>query len=230
MKTILIVDDKLSLVRMLQDYLSSEGYRTVVADNGRSALFTARHAKPDLILLDLMMPELDGYGFMDIYRKEAQIPIIVLTSKLEKDSAIRSLELGADDYIIKPFDLDEVNARIRAVLRRYDKGHTVVRMVRVADLELDPEQQVISKAGRTLALTRSEYGLLSHFMENPGKTFSRAELLDHIDGGGVESLERTVDVHIRKLRVKLGDDSGTPKYIETVFGAGYRLSQRTLQP
>ena len=226
MKTILIVDDKLSLVRMLQDYLSSEGYRTVVADNGRTALYTARHAKPDLILLDLMMPEMDGYQFMDVYRQEALVPIIVLTSKLEKDSAIKSLELGADDYIVKPFDLDEVNARIRAVLRRYDRGHSVVRMVRIADLEMDPEQQLIRRGTDLLVLTRSEFGLLSHFMQNPGKTFSRTELLDCIDGGAAESLERTVDVHIRKLRVKLGDSMD---YIETVFGAGYRLSARLAQ-
>lgn len=227
MKTILIVDDKISLTRMLQDFLGQEGYRTVIADNGRNALYTARHSKPDLILLDLMMPEMDGFAFMETYRQEAQIPIIVLTSMLEKDSAIKGLELGADDYVTKPFDMDELMARIRAVLRRYEKGPQVSRVLRVGSLELDPELRLVHKSGQPVGLTKSEYDVFHHLMQHPGKTFTREMLLEHIDGGAaMDSSERTVDVHMRKLRTKLEDDPANPVYFETVFGVGYRLNRR----
>jgi DNA-binding response OmpR family regulator len=225
MKTILIVDDKLSLTRMLQDYLGQEGYRTTVADNGETALYTARHAKPDLILLDLMMPRMNGFEFMQTYRKEAQIPIIVITSQIEKENAIKGLEMGADDYLTKPFDLDELSARVRAVLRRYETGPQVQRVLRMGNLELDPEQSLVKKGGQPVSLTRSEYALFHHLMLYPGKVFSREELLAHIEGG-IESMERTVDVHIRKLRIKLEDDPARPVYLETVFGMGYRLNRR----
>ena len=228
MKTILIVDDKLSLTRMLQDYLGQEGYRTTVADNGETALYTARHAKPDLILLDLMMPRMNGFEFMEAYRKEAQIPIIVITSQIEKENAIKGLELGADDYVTKPFDLDELSARVRAVLRRYETGPQVQRVLRVGDLELDHELGVVKKDGQPIALTRSEYALFHHLMRHPGKVFSREELLEHVEGGS-DSMERTVDVHIRKLRTKLEDDPARPVYLETVFGMGYRLNRRVAE-
>ncbi len=225
MKTILIVDDKLSLTRMLQDYLGQEGYATVVAENGQNALYMARHAKPDLILLDLMMPKLDGFGFMETFRQESATPIIVLTSRLEKENAIKGLEHGADDYITKPFDLDELVARIKAVLRRYEHGPNVVKMLRVGQLELDPELSLVKKAGKPIGLTRSEYGLLHQLMLHPGKVFTREELLEHIEGKA-ESMERMVDVHIFKLRAKIEEDPANPQYLETVYGMGYRLNRR----
>ncbi len=226
MKTILIVDDKLSLTRMLQDYLSSEGYNTIVADNGCNALYTARHTKPDLILLDIMMPEMDGYEFMQVYRQEAEIPVIMLTAKEEKDSAIKGLELGADDYVTKPFDIDELSARIEAVMRRYEKGPQVVRILRLGELELDPEMHLFKKNGRAIELTTYEYALIKYLLEYPGRIFSRTELLDKLEVRGKQSGERTVDVHIRKLRIKIEDDPATPTYLETVFGRGYRLNRR----
>jgi DNA-binding response OmpR family regulator len=225
MKTILIVDDKLSLTRMLQDYLLQEGYATAVASNGETALYTARHVKPDLILLDLMMPRMDGFEFMKIYRQETQIPIIVVTSKLDKENAIKGLELGADDYVTKPFDMEELMARIRAVMRRYETGPQVVKMIRVGTLELDPEMSLVKKDGKPIGLTRSEYGLLHHLMLHPGKVFSRDALLEHIEGGP-DSMERTVDVHIHKLRQKIEADPANPMYLETIYGMGYRLNRR----
>lgn len=226
MKTLLIVDDKLSLTRMLQDYLGSEGYRTIVADNGKNALYTARHAKPDLILLDLMMPEMDGFEFLKSYRQEADTPVIMVTASGYKENALVGLELGADDYITKPFDLEVLSARIKAVLRRYDKGAKIVPVLRMGDLELDQKLGTISKRGHEIILTKSEFALLQHLMEHPGRVFSRLELLEQLQERDSQSGERTVDVHIRKLRTKLEDDPTTPRYIETVFGTGYRFNRR----
>lgn len=226
MKTLLIVDDKLSLTRMLQDYLGSEGYRTVVADNGKNALYTARHAKPDLILLDLMMPEMDGFEFLKSYRQEADTPVIMVTASGYKENALVGLELGADDYITKPFDLEVLSARIKAVLRRYDRGAKIVPVLRMGDLELDQKLGTISKRGHEIILTKSEFALLQHLMEHPGRVFSRLELLEQLQERDNQSGERTVDVHIRKLRTKLEDDPTTPLYIETVFGTGYRFNRR----
>lgn len=225
MKTILIVDDKLSLVRMLQDYLGHEGYRTVVADNGETALYTARHSKPDLILLDLMMPRMDGFAFMQTYRQEAHIPIIVLTSRLEKENAVKSLDYGADDYVTKPFDLDELSARIKAVLRRYETGPQVARVLRLGSIELDPDLGTVKKDGQSVTLTKSEYAIFHQLLLHPGKVFSRDDLLAYLDSN-TDSMGRTVDVHMRKLRTKLEDDPANPVLLETVFGTGYRLNRR----
>jgi DNA-binding response OmpR family regulator len=223
-KTILIVDDKASLTQMLSEYLGHEGYRVVVADNGRNALYTARHHQPNLILLDLMMPQMDGFGFIRQYRQEALIPIIVLSAKLDKNSAIESLKLGADDYLTKPFDLDELSARIVAVLRRYALGPGIPQVLRYQSLEIDPALRLVRQDGVIVNLTKSEFDLFYHLMQHPGRICSREELLKHIDGGaGSESTERTVDVHIRKLRSKLEHDPSNPQLIETVFGLGYRL-------
>lgn len=225
MKTILIVDDKLSLTRMLQDYLSSEGYRTVVADNGRNALYTARHAKPDLILLDLMMPEMDGFEFMEAYRQEADVPVIMLTASSHKENALLGLELGVDDYVTKPFDLEVLSARMAAVLRRYEKGQKVVRVLRAGELELDPDLRKVCRAAQEVTLTGVEFALLHYLMAHPGRVFSRAELLKTGQGSKSGS-ERSVDVHIRNLRMKLEDDPKNPAHLETVFGAGYRFNRR----
>ena len=225
-KTILIVDDKLSLTRMLQDFLGSEGYRTVVADNGRNALYTARHAKPDLILLDLMMPEMDGFEFMETYRQEADVPVIMLTASSHKENALLGLELGADDYVTKPFDLEVLSARIAAVLRRYEKGQQAVRVLRAGELELDPELRRVRNASQEVSLTGAEYTLLHYLMAHPGRVFSRAELLKACQSNAKSGSERSVDVHMRNLRMKLEDNPKQPDHLETVFGAGYRFNRR----
>ncbi len=222
-RTILIVDDKLSLTRLLQEYLSKQGFRTVVADNGRNALFTARHAKPDLVLLDVMMPEMDGFEFIRAYRKESDTPIILLTAKIEEADKVVGLELGADDYITKPFGMAELHARVRAVLRRYAQEARAQEVLRVGDVELDHGSHAVSVAGHAIDLTPTEFDLLALLMAAPGRVFSRLDLLDQLPGEGLERVERTVDAHVRNLRRKLEPDPREPRYVETVFGVGYRF-------
>ncbi len=227
-KTLLIVDDKLSITRMLQEYLGKQGYRTVVADNGRNALFMARHAKPDLVLLDIMMPEVDGFEFMRSFRKESDTPVILLTAKVEESDKVVGLELGADDYVTKPFGMAELNARIRAVLRRYERKHGTDEVLHVAGVLLDHGSHRVTADGRTIDLTPSEFELLSVLMSTPGRVYSRLDLLEHLPGDGYERVERTVDAHIRNLRKKLEPDPAAPRYVETVFGMGYRFRPETL--
>ncbi len=222
-RTILIVDDKLSLTRLLQEYLGKQGYRTVVADNGRNALFTARHARPDLILLDVMMPEMDGFEFMRVYRRESDTPVILLTARVEESDKVVGLELGADDYVTKPFGMAELHARVRAVLRRYEQRSRAGEVLRVDGVELDRVRHTVQVNGVAADLTPSEFELLAVLMAAPGRVFSRSDLLDQLPGDGFERVERTVDAHVRNLRKKLEPDTRHPRYVETVFGIGYRF-------
>lgn len=220
-KTILIADDAANIRLMVKDYLQEKGYRVVTAENGQVALHVARHEKPDLILLDIMMPELDGYEFITAYRKEAATPIILLTAKLEEEDKVLGLELGADDYLTKPFGLRELMARIRAVLRRAGQETATPSLLRVADVTLNPDSRLVTVGDRPIDLTPSEFQLLAVLMSTPGRVFSRQNLLDQLQGSAW--VERTVDVHVRNLRAKIEPDPGQPRYIETVFGAGYRF-------
>lgn len=220
-KTILIADDAANIRLMVKDYLQEKGYRVITAENGQEALYVARHEKPDLILLDIMMPELDGYEFIAAYRKETDTPIILLTARLEEEDKVLGLELGADDYLTKPFGLRELMARIRAVLRRAGQETATSSVLRVADVTLDPDSRLVTVAGQPVELTPSEFQLLAVLMAAPGRVFSRQNLLDQLQGSAW--VERTVDVHVRNLRAKIEPDPGQPRYIETVFGAGYRF-------
>jgi DNA-binding response OmpR family regulator len=202
--------------------LNEDGYRVCIADNGLNALYTARLEKPDLILLDIMMPQMDGYAFLKTYRTEAQVPVIVLSAKLEKDDRLHGFDLGADDYITKPFDLDELSARIRAVLRRFEIGQQFSKVLRIGELELDPDERLLRREGQPVALTPAEYAILHRLMSNPNKVFSREDLLSELTAG-FDSTERTVDVHVRKLRMKIESDPSNPTYLETIFGFGYRF-------
>jgi DNA-binding response OmpR family regulator len=213
---------------MVKDYLQEKGYRVVTAENGQDALYVARHEKPDLILLDIMMPELDGYEFIATYRKEADTPIILLTAKLEEEDKVLGLELGADDYLTKPFGLRELMARIRAVLRRAGQETSASGSLRVADIILDPDSRLVTVGERLIDLTPSEFQLLAVLMSAPGRVFSRQNLLNHLQGSAW--VERTVDVHVRNLRAKIEPDPGQPRYIETVFGAGYRFRPPVTSP
>ncbi len=224
MKTILIVDDKESALRLLADYLNAKGFRTVTASNGREALFVARHEKPDLVLLDIMMPEMDGYEFMRHFRKERDTPVIMLTAKLEETDKVIGLELGADDYVTKPFGMAELVARIRAVLRRVGEENAPPDLLRVADVTVDRKTRMVTAGTRKIELTPSEFDLLSILMTAPGQVFSRADLLERLKGNTFENVERTVDVHIRNLRAKLEVDAAHPQYVLTVFGVGYRFN------
>lgn len=223
-QTILVVDDKANIRRLLQDYLSEHGYRVLVAENGRQALYTARAENVDLILLDIMMPEMDGYEFMRVYRQEKSTPLILLTAKLDETDKVIGLELGADDYVTKPFGMRELVARIRAVLRRANGGVQERSTLEAGDLAVDVERHTVSTAGRPVNLTPSEFSLLTTLMRTPGRVFSRSELLDALPGEAFEGAERSVDVHIRNLRKKIEPDASNPCYVETVFGVGYRFA------
>ncbi len=222
-KTILVVDDKANVRSLLREYLTEQGFRVVTAENGRIALFTARQEKPDLILLDIMMPEMDGSEFIRAHRKEADTPIILLTARLEEMDKVLGLELGADDYVTKPFGMRELLARVHAVLRRSGRDETGEEVLRVADVMLDRNGRRVTVAGREVDLTPSEFDLLAILMASPGRAFPRLELLEHLQGTALEGAEKTVNVHIRNLRTKIEPDPGSPRYIETVFGIGYRF-------
>jgi DNA-binding response OmpR family regulator len=222
-KTILVVDDEERLVSLLNSYLTQQGFRVVTASNGVEALDVARREGPDLIVLDWMMPELDGLGFMARHRQESETPIIVLTARVDDDDKVIGLELGADDYVTKPFRPRELLARIRAVLRRRGEIEPAAEVMRHGDLTLDREGHVVKVAGRSVELTPSEFELLAALLLAPGRAFSRLDLLDRIQGTAYEGYQRTIDYHVKNLRAKLGDPPHAPRYIETVYGVGYRL-------
>lgn len=224
MKTALIVDDQANVRRLICDYLSQEGFRVVEAADGRAALLQARREQPSVILLDIMMPEMGGFEFLRAYRREGSAPIILLTAKQEESDKVLGLELGADDYVTKPFGMRELLARIRAVLRRVE-GEPATRdgMLRAADVSLDRGAHTVSVAGQPVSLTPSEFELLAMLISTPGRVYTRAQLLERLQGDDAEGVERTIDAHIRNLRAKIEPTPGTPAYIETVFGVGYRF-------
>ena len=226
-RTILVVDDKASVRKLVQEYLVEQGYRVVTADNGQNALYTARNEKPDLILLDIMMPEMDGYEFVRIFRKQKDTPIILLTAKLEETDKVLGLELGADDYVTKPFGMRELLARIRAVLRRAESDSLSPDILNVSDITLERDTHLVRVGGNPVHLTPSEFDLLEILMSAPGKVFSRSDLLIKLQGTTFEGLERTINVHIRNLRTKIEPNPSKPCYIETVFGVGYRFRPET---
>ena len=222
-ETILIVDDKASVRTLVSEYLTAEGFRVVAAENGQAALFVARREKPALILLDIMMPEMGGYEFIRIYRKEQDTPIILLTAKLEETDKVLGLELGADDYITKPLGMRELVARIRAVLRRTSRAASPPEILQAGELLLNRSTHQVLVGGQPVHLTPSEFDLLAILMASPGQVFSRIDLLARLQGTTFEGLARTIDVHIRNLRTKIETDPGNPRYIQTVFGVGYRF-------
>ena len=224
-KRILVVDDKANIRRLLQEYLTEQGYAVTTAENGKLALFTTRREPPDLILLDILMPEMDGYTFLQQYRQEAQTPIIFLTAKLEETDKVIGLELGADDYITKPFSMRELLARVRAVLRRTSETASTADVLRVANIVLDKSSRQVTVGNQPVKLTPSEFDLLAALMRSPGRVLARQDLLEHLPGEVFEGAERSIDVHIRHLRKKIETDPQNPRYVETVFGVGYRFAQ-----
>ena len=223
-KRILVVDDDLDLRKLVSSYLKEDGFQVVSAANGREALFVTREEKPDLIILDLMMPEMGGYEFIRELNKWSSVPIIVLTAKLEEGDKVLGLELGADDYVTKPFSLRELTARIRAVLRRSSGEVQVSQLLKAGEIEMDIIRRYTTVADQRIDLTPSEFSLLSTLMGSPGRTYSRLELLEHLQSDAYKGYERTIDVHIRRLRTKIERDPRKPQYIETVFGFGYRFT------
>ena len=224
MKTILVADDKANIRNLVRDYLEAENFRVVIAANGREALYAARAEKPDLILLDIMMPEMSGYDFIKAYRKESETPIILLTAKLDETDKVLGLELGADDYVTKPFGMKELTARIHAVLRRALRTPLEPDTLKIGSIQLDKDSRTVTVDGVLASLTPSEFDLLYILMSAPGRVFSRSDLLLKLQGTTFEGVERTIDVHIRNLRTKIEQDPSDPQYIQTVFGVGYKFA------
>jgi DNA-binding response OmpR family regulator len=228
-KKILVVDDKKEIRTLLKQYLSLEGFEIDTASDGQEALFIARQEKPDLIILDLMMPNMGGYDFMRIYNREANTPIIVLTAKLEENDKVLGLELGADDYVTKPFSMRELTARVRAVLRRMENQGIKENVLRAGNVTVDQSGRMVLVDGKPVDLTPTEFNLLATLIAAPGRTFSRLELLDRLQGTAYEGYERTIDVHIRNLRTKIEPDPSNPQFIQTVYGVGYRFGLQVNQ-
>ena len=223
-KTILVVDDKANVRTLVRDYLAEQGFHVLVADNGQNALYEARRAKPDLILLDIMMPEMDGFEFIRTFRKESETPVILLTAKLEESDKVIGLELGADDYLTKPFGMRELVARIHTVLRRAGRLPQRSTVLRASDIVVDRQSHSVSVGERPVRLTPSEFDLLAVLMASPGRVYSRSELLQELEGSSFEGVARTIDQHVRNLRSKIEPEPGKPRYVETVFGVGYRFA------
>jgi len=225
-QTILIVDDHANVRTLITDYLTELGYRVVAARDGAEALVVANRERIDLILLDVMMPNMDGFAFLRAYRKEHNAPVILLTARLAEADKVFGLELGADDYITKPFGMQELVARIRAVLRRAASSGAAPpdEVYRLADLSLNRATRSVAVGGHPVDLTPSEFELLATLLAAPGRVFSREVLLERLQGNDYEGVERTIDVHIRNLRKKIEPDPTQPRYIKTVFGVGYRTS------
>jgi DNA-binding response OmpR family regulator len=225
-KRILVVDDEKRILSLLEAYLGQQGFQVTTASNGGEALYVARHEKPDLIILDIMMPEMDGYEFMRQHRKERETPIILLTAKVDEDDKVIGLELGADDYVTKPFSPRELTSRVRAVLRRTGQSMPHAEILRQGGITLDRDGHLVTLDDAVIDLTPSEFDLLAALMSSPGRTFTRLELLDQIQDTAFVGYERTIDVHVKNLRAKIEDNPRQPRYIETVYGIGYRFTAR----
>ncbi|HEX9924581.1 MAG TPA: response regulator transcription factor [Anaerolineae bacterium] len=221
---ILVIDDEPKIAKLARDYLERGGFRVVTAADGRTALAAARHERPDLIVLDLNLPELDGLDVCRALRRESDVPIIMLTARVDEADRLIGLELGADDYITKPFSPRELVARVRAVLRRVQGGVHQPGLIRAGDLEIDLKGYRASQAGEVLNLTRIEFSLLATLAQHPGQTFSRAQLLDRLHGVAYDGFDRSIDAHIKNLRRKLEPNPAEPSYVLTVYGIGYKFT------
>lgn len=222
--TILVVDDDYKTVDLIRLYLEKDGYPVLVAYDGRQALEFARRKQPGLVILDLMLPKVDGLDVCRILRSESKVPIIMLTAKTTEEDKLIGLELGADDYVTKPFSPRELVARVRAVLRRVIAEEEVGPVVlRFNDMVLDVTRHEARIRGDTVHLTPKEFRLLEIMARNPGRVFSRLELLEHAFGFDYGGFERTVDVHIMNLRKKIEPDPSQPTYIQTIYGLGYKF-------
>jgi two-component system alkaline phosphatase synthesis response regulator PhoP len=221
--TILIIEDEPELVKILRSYLEQAGFSVLSASRGDAGLSLWEHKHPDLVLLDLNLPGMDGLDVARAIRHKAATPIIMLTARVEEADQLVGLELGADDYIAKPFSPRLVVARVRALLRRADSAAAAPQLLRAADLEIDLAGHTVQRAGQPVELTPTEFSLLVILAGQPGRAFSRLQLLEASQGAAYEGYERTIDAHIKNLRAKIEPDPKNPRYLETVFGVGYRF-------
>jgi two-component system alkaline phosphatase synthesis response regulator PhoP len=225
MKEILVVEDERRIAQIVRDYLERAGYRVTVASSGPEALAAARVRAPALIVLDLGLPQMDGLEVTRKLRKDSNVPIIMLTARVDESDKLIGLELGADDYIIKPFSPKELVARVRTVLRRVDRLAEPSAVIRAGEVTLDRLRMRVTVQDRSLDLTPTEFELLATLARQPGRVFTRAQLLDSIRGVQAESFDRAVDAHIKNLRRKLEPDPRNPRYVLTVHGIGYKFAE-----
>lgn len=229
MDKVLIVEDDIKTANLLRLYLRQAGYKAETANDGYTGLDMARRIQPDLVVLDLMLPNLDGLDICRLIRLESSVPIIILTAKSTEDDVLRGLELGADDYIAKPFSPREVVARVKTVLRRVQENSTsnsVQKELQFGDLVINLTRHEVAIEDEVVHLTPKEFKLLETLAKEPGRAFSRLELVERAFGYDYEGLERTVDAHVMNLRKKIEHDHTNPNYVETVYGVGYRFMER----
>jgi DNA-binding response OmpR family regulator len=224
MSLVLVVEDELQIARIVRDYLEHEGFQVEHAADGDAALAAVRRINPDLIVLDLRLPKRDGLDVAREVRRFSEVPIVMVTARGEEADRVAGLELGADDYIVKPFSPRELVARIRAVLRRSDAHRSALELRTVGDLHVDVDKMRTTVGERPVDLTPTEFQLLTAMMRQPGRVFTRAQLLDAVHGVAFESYERAIDAHVKNIRKKLEAEPAQPRYIQTVHGVGYRLN------
>ncbi|MFA9402714.1 MAG: response regulator transcription factor [Anaerolineales bacterium] len=224
MKKILVVDDEPKIIQLTQDYLENAGFSVISAGDGERALAVIQIEKPDLVVLDLGLPGMDGLDVCRSIRKTSNLPIIMLTARDEETDKLVGLELGADDYITKPFSPKELVARVRSVLRRSEQVQEGREVIRVGDVTLDLPRMQVTVSGEEIELTATEFQLLQALASQPGRIFTRSQLLNAVHGVAIESYERAIDAHIKNIRRKLEPFPHEPRYIQTVYGVGYRFS------
>jgi DNA-binding response OmpR family regulator len=225
-QTILVVDDEARIVKLVRDYLERAGFAVLTAGDGETALAMARRERPDLVVLDLMLPGVDGLDVCRRLRQESGVPIIMLTARVEEADRIVGLEMGADDYVTKPFSPGELVARVRATLRRARGEIGQPTFIRAGDVELDAATLTTTVAGQPVDLTPTEFELLATLARHPGRIWSREQLLEAVHGVAFESYDRSIDSHIKNIRRKIEPDPRRPRYIQTVYGVGYRFGER----
>jgi two-component system alkaline phosphatase synthesis response regulator PhoP len=224
-KTVLVVDDETRIVELARDYLEHAGFAVLTAGDGPSALMAARTRKPDVLVLDLGLPGMDGLDVARALRRESDIPIVMLTARDDELDRVLGLEIGADDYVTKPFSPRELVARIRAILRRVDRVSEGGDRIEVAGVSIDVARMRVEVEGRIVDVTPTEFQLLVTLARQPGRIFTRSQLLDAIHGLAFESYERAIDAHVKNLRHKLEPDPSRPRFVLTVYGVGYRFAE-----
>jgi len=222
---ILVVDDEEKIVNIVKAYLEREGYQVITAYDGKAALDLARSQLPDLIVLDLMLPGMSGWDICRALRKESEVPIIMLTARDEDTEKIVGLELGADDYLTKPFNPKELVSRVRAVLRRSIGRAATTMVLNIGELSIETDKRLVYRGEELVELTPIEFDILGVLAEHPGRVYTRMQLLDKVHGDAYEGYERTIDSHVKNLRKKLEPDPENPKYIITVYGVGYKIGE-----
>ncbi len=226
-KKILVVDDEPEIVKVVKAYLEKAGYQVVIARDGAQALSVFQREKPDLIILDLNLPGIDGLDVCRTIRRESDVPVLMLTARVEEADRLIGLELGADDYVVKPFSPREVVARVRTILRRVSEAPARPDLIRVGDLQIDIEQHSVMLEERQVELTPTEFDILVVLARQPRRVFTRLQIMEQAQGSAFEGYERTIDAHIKNIRLKLEPDPKKPIYIHTVFGVGYKLESES---